>query len=306
MKQFLQRIYRNYQKAGYPLLPLTRHMQKPLRWYYHRSPFLRHDNRRYFKPYVLELLHRALIRTLPKDFRIYKDQIRFRSYGSVMSLHGYYVGEIEYHLVKFLTSRIKEGFVMFDVGAHHGLFTLVCAYELARRGLSGTVYSFEPFPENFELLCYNVRDNQLEPYAKLFNVAVANTPGVGNLAVGKNENSDNVLVRDGSGDADAGHYEPVKVMTIDQFCSEVQRVDLIKIDVQGGEPAVLEGAKQLIERDRPILIVEAVAEWPSTKHIRTLLQEYNYELFGVTKNGELCPVESGHAFISWDWVGLPR
>lgn len=306
MKRAVRQLYRYYQEAGYPLLPLTRLVREPLRWCYHRSPLLRHDSRPYLKPYVLGLLHRALVRTHPADYSIYGDRLRFRSQGSEMSMHGYYVGEIEYHLVRFLAGRVRDGFVMFDVGAHHGLFTLVCAYELKRRGYRGVVYSFEPMQENYELLAFNVRSNGLEAYTRLYQVAVAARPGEGRLALGEAENSDNALLTGAPAAVEgARQLERVAVMALDQLIAGCERVDLIKIDVQGGEPAVLAGARRLIARDRPLLIVEAVPEWASTAQIRSFLRDHGYELFGVTRDGELCAPNSERAFVSWDWVGVP-
>lgn len=306
IKNLVRSLYRSYSKAGYPLLPLTRFAREPLRWYFHRSPLMRHDSRPFLRPYLVMKLHEALVRELPQDFKIYHGQIKFRSYGSLMSLHGYYVGEIEYHLLRFLQSQIRDGFVMLDVGGHHGLFTLTAAFELKRRGFSGKVYSFEPYPENFDLLRYNVQQNNLNDYTQLLNIAVAATPGTGDLVVRLDENSDNSLDTGTQGTSEHTVRRQVPITTLDQMMDQIKRVHVIKIDVQGGEPAVLAGAEQLIARDRPVLIVEAVPEWPSTAQIRDFLVKHDYKIYGVDSNGQLCLPNSNAAFVSWDWVGIPQ
>src|SRR6476659_6646065 len=89
-----KRLIEAYGERGYPLLPVTRHVRRPLRWLYHRSPYLRHDSRFHWRPNLLLGLHALLVREHPADYTIWHDQIRFRSRGGVMSLQGYYVGEI--------------------------------------------------------------------------------------------------------------------------------------------------------------------------------------------------------------------
>jgi FkbM family methyltransferase len=294
-------LYRRYREAGYPLLPVTRLVREPLRWIYHRSPLLRHDSRPYVKPRLLTLLHEALVRDHPHDFTLYRGRLKFRSYGSLMSVQGYYVGEIEYHLLRFLLSQIRDGLIMVDVGAHHGVFTTVAAYELQRRGFNGVIHSFEPHPENFALLQHNVRQNGIERYTRLYNAAVAAVSGQGLLITDPGENSDNALA---TLPGDKG--EQVAVLALDQILSENERVGLIKIDVQGGEPTVLAGAAEIIARNRPTIIVEAVQGWPSTEETRAFLLSHDYRIFGVDRYGRLCPPDSPRAFVSWDWVGVPQ
>ncbi|MEQ9006623.1 MAG: hypothetical protein RLP12_01980, partial [Ekhidna sp.] len=116
LKLIAKKLINVYSSIGYPLLPITKHIREPLRWYYHQNPLLRHDNRFYLKPALLKLFHRILVVDHPQDFTIYQDKIKFRSFGSLMSVHGYYVGEIEYHLVQYIVSQICPGFVMLDIG----------------------------------------------------------------------------------------------------------------------------------------------------------------------------------------------
>jgi hypothetical protein len=100
--------------------------------------------------------------------------------------------------------------------------------------------------------------------------------------------------------------QPVAVTHLDRFLDQVSRVDLIKIDVQGHEPSVLAGAARLIERHRPVLVVEAVQEWESTHRIRDFLLARRYRIHGVEASGRLCPPTSRRAFVSWDWIGIPE
>ncbi|MCB9150118.1 MAG: FkbM family methyltransferase [Caldilineaceae bacterium] len=308
MKSLIKKFYYSYVRADYPLLPLTKHLRRPLRWYYHLSPVLQHDTQFHWKPFLLKTIHKTFIQNIPQDFTIFHDQIRFRSYGTDMALHGYYVGEIEYHLIQFLANCIEPDFVMFDVGAHHGLFTTITAYILKQNGWSGVIHSFEPFTDNFSLLQHNVSQNNAESFVELYPYAVANQVGEQNFIINQDENSDNALQSEIELDRAQRNTisHKVEVTTLDSFMPQVDHVNLIKIDVQGGEPFVLQGAQNLIAKYQPIIIVEAVQDLPSTKETQKFLLENNYDIFGVTQDGKLCEPNSQAVFISWDWVGIPR
>jgi FkbM family methyltransferase len=303
-------LIRVHEERGYPLLPITRKLRGPLRWLYHRSPYLQHDSKFHWRPSLLLGLHGLLIRDHPKDFTIHRGQLRFRSYGSVMSFQGYYVGEIERHLVDFVVRAVHDGFTMLDVGAHHGAFTIIVAHELRARGWAGQVHSFEPDPVNFELLRYNVEQNQLADHVVLHPVAVSSASGEELLIGAEGENSGNTLASTGEFAVDhsaaALIRRKVRVVALDDLLAELPRVDFIKMDIQGAEPLALEGASRLLARDQPILAVEAVDGWPSSQRVRELLIERGYRVHGLTQRGELCDAGGPEAFVSWDWIAVAR
>ena len=309
VKDSVKNIVSGYISAGYPLLPVTKYLRTPMRWFYHQSPLLRHDSDFYIKPFLLNFLHSLFILEHPQDFKIYQNQIKFRSFGSLMSVQGYYVGEIEYHLLKYVVSQIRPGFTMLDIGAHHGLYPLVLGYELKNRGWEGVIHSFEPNPQNYSLLEYNVKQNDLSDYTVLYNQAVSNTIGKQNLLIYPSENSGCLLssVREIQDINSREQLIEQEVDTIalnelhDCFC----HVNLIKMDIQGAELFALLGAEKIIVRDRPLLVVEATQQWPSTQQIASFLKKHNYSIFGVDATGKLCDIDSPEVFVSWDWVAVP-
>ena len=240
------------QRRGYPLRPLTSRIRAPLRWLYHRSPYLQHDSRFHWRPNLLLGLHSLLVGEHPADFTIYQGQLKFRSTGSVMSMQGYYVGEVERHLVDFVTSQVKPDFVMIDVGAHHGVYSMVVAHHLRARGWHGRIHSFEPDPRNFALLEHNLSQNGLREYAVLHQAAVSRAVGEDSLLGEPSDNSGNTLASTGDFAINPQTFgtvaRKVAVTTLDSEFSDLQTVHLVKVDVQGAEPLVLEGAAGLIER----------------------------------------------------------
>lgn len=299
---------RAYIEAGRPLLPLTRRLRGPLRWYFHRSNLLRHDVDGSWAARLLPHLHDVLVGELPADLTIHGGRLRLRSTRSVVSVHAYYVGEFEWHLSRFLVERVRPGLVMVDVGAHHGAHALTVAFELAARGLSGRVEAFEPDPGNCALLRDNVARNELSALVTVHQAAVTDREGEEVLLVCAADNSSNTLLADRSQSL-APDQEvvpvPVRSVTLDGVLGDAPRIDLIKIDVQGAEPRVLRGAAGLIARHRPVMVVEAVPGWRSTDEVREILQGHGYSIVGLDDQGRTCPLDSPRAFVSWDWVALP-
>jgi len=308
-RTLLTRLSDAYVARGRPLLPLTRWLRGPLRWYYHRSRLLRHDHRRFLKPRLLTRLHTTFVGECPADFTIYGGRVRFRSTGSVMSLQGYYVGEIEYHLMRYVVSQLRPNMVMLDVGAHHGAFTTVVAYELKQRGWKGLIHSFEPDPRNFALLEHNVRSNGLTDYVVLHQQAVADRSGVQTFHMFRQENSANTL----EGADDVSDFAPdtivsqqVETVALDDLRDVLPTVQLIKMDIQGAEPLALEGARDVLVRDRPILVIESVPGHRAGPPVVSFLQANRYTISGLTADSRLCALNSPELYVSWDWVALPE
>jgi len=139
---------------------------------------------------------------------------------------------------------------VFDIGANIGFTAITMSKRLS---INGTVYAFEPDPFNFCRLSKNI---ELNPEATIFQ----QKQGLGSektelkLAVVTPHNlGGNRIVQDAVSD-----FTLVPITTLDDFCAEhgVERVDLIKIDVEGFELNVLQGGETVISRDLPDIFIE--------------------------------------------------
>lgn len=183
-------------------------------------------------------------------------------------------GEKELHILPFLVNPDK---ISIDVGANKGVWSHVLSE------ISSTVYAFEPNPKLYRVLqkCMN---NKV--IAK--NVALSNTSGYAELRIPKNKKG---YSNQGSSLSEikvSKNYKSidVEIDTLDNF--NIDRVGFIKIDVEGHELAVLEGAKKTIQKNMPIMIIE-IEEKHTKKPIETLIeqvQSYGYDCFAL-KNGIL-------------------
>jgi FkbM family methyltransferase len=149
--------------------------------------------------------------------------------------------------VEFL---LQKGMRFIDVGAHVGYYTLLAARCV---GSSGTVYAFEPEPRNFRLLQRNV---ELNSYPNVITVRKAATDftGTAKLYVSFAESSWHSLNE--SNDVGSQVVE-VETTTLDHFLY-TQRwpaIDLVKIDAEGAESAIVTGMHGVMERNPSLRII---------------------------------------------------
>src|SRR5262249_32425901 len=149
---------------------------------------------------------------------------------------------------------LEPGMTVLDIGAHHGLYTLLAS---KRVGHNGTVVGFEPSERERCRLHRHLRWNRCK------NVRVLP------CALGSENGSADFYVVQGQEDfcnslripsvPEAVQSVEVQVRRLDDVLDELQlrRIDFVKIDVEGAEREVLAGAERLLKRKpRPVLLVE--------------------------------------------------
>jgi len=141
---------------------------------------------------------------------------------------------------RLLSRLVRPGMRVVDVGANIGYYMLMFERFV---GPAGSIVCIEPSPPNVEELERNVSANGLSNVS-VHRVAVGGEEGMTGLRDGINSG-----VTDGE---DAAYEVPLR--TLDSLLDE--GVDFLKIDVEGYEAAVLQGAQQVLARDRPALFVE--------------------------------------------------
>lgn len=153
-----------------------------------------------------------------------------RKNNFIHDIHHYLLRQ-EINVRKWFT--FKEGDVFVDVGAYIGAYTLRAAKSRC------IVYSFEPNPNSYKLLSLNVFDNKFDN-VKLYNVALGNKEG----EVIISPNFDETFV------STKGYK--VKMMSLDSL--DFNKIDLLKIDVEGFEKEVLLGSESTLDRTDKVII----------------------------------------------------
>lgn len=171
--------------------------------------------------------------------------------------------QYEPHLTHEIQQYLKPDTVFVDIGANIGYFTLTVAAAL--KG-GGKVFAFEPNLDNAELLKLSVAANGFVN-VELFQHAVANKeeyfvletdgsngwirPMQQDMAVGATDTT----VGDGKEYLNGGHFL-VKSVVLDEVLADIDRIDMIKMDIEGAEPRALQGMHKLIQKHRPIIFTE--------------------------------------------------
>jgi FkbM family methyltransferase len=154
----------------------------------------------------------------------------------------FFMGTYEPEQTAAFQQVVRPGSVVYDVGAHYGYYSLL-ASQLA--GPSGRVIAFEPSPRNLSVLRRHIQLNHAD------NVTVLET------AVSDHEGEARFDDRAGSG---VGHLSPtgpitVRLTTLDALGERFPAPDVVTIDVEGAEEAVLAGGRSLLEHTRPAIFL---------------------------------------------------
>lgn len=196
-------------------------------------------------------------------------------------------GHFEPWITDIITRSLKPGNVAIDVGANSGCHTLMMANAV---GMSGKVLAFEPNPRMFSRLKANLRLNRFD-HVEAFPVALSREQGRLNLFIPAEADFNQGRGSIHRDNLDAGCEEvSVDVKTLDSMVEEqkLQRIDLIKVDVEGHELPVFLGARQALKKFKPILIFEFIEkQWRSggfaPADMEGLLVELGYELYVMRK-----------------------
>ena len=158
----------------------------------------------------------------------------------------YYHGGFDVHDVRELMARVPAGGVFFDIGSYFGYYSLLAAQRGAR------VFAFEPDPANFSLLTQQIALNSFDQiHASPF--ALSDAPGRARFASASVDNRGTGHL---AGQGEAG--DEITLTTLDAFVAErgIERLDALKLDVEGAECRVFAGGQESLRRFRPAMLVE--------------------------------------------------
>jgi FkbM family methyltransferase len=203
-----------------------------------------------------------------------------------------YWGQDLYDL-RFLWRNLRSGMVFLDIGAHHGIYSIVAAKRLETDGI---VVAFEPSFREFRRLRLHLRLNRMH-WVRSEPVAIGGAA------------STRRFFQVMEGDSTRGGLQPpairdeiaetsVETVRLDDYVSgfPLKRVDIVKLDVEGGELEVLQGASNILTTFRPVFICEvldaATHAWGyEAREIVLKFQSFGYSWFEFRSDGSIVPHE---------------
>jgi len=184
----------------------------------------------------------------------------------------------------FLNAFLRDGDIFLDVGANIGLYTLIAANCV---GVTGHVYAFEPTEKTYQRLVENVGLNDLRNVTCLMT-ALSDKAGEFPLFTMQNEFDAWNSFAHPQNEKNEFHESMAVCERLDDFASKHElagRINMLKIDVEGWESKVIQGAEQvLLAKNSPVLQVEftdeaAQAAGSSCNALYRQLQELGYKMY---------------------------
>jgi FkbM family methyltransferase len=197
-------------------------------------------------------------------------------------------GEFEAAEMAFVERFLQPGMTVLDVGAHHGLYSLLAS---ARVGARGTVFAFEPSPRERRALRLNLLLN------------LAGNVSVQGLALGSDNGEQNLFVVQGSQRGCNSLRPPevfsatipvrVRVVPLDEWLvkQKIDHVNFIKLDVEGGELDFFRGASKLLRQAQaPLILCELqdirTKAWGHTaREAADFVRDFGYKWFRPLDDG---------------------
>lgn len=192
----------------------------------------------------------------------------------------------EPHVTKVLKGVLRDGMTFLDIGANIGYFSMLASNIV---GNNGRVISFEPFPENVKLLYLNSKLNHSTNIA-IYPLALGEDERLWFYGgQGSNGNISRII-----DEADIVLSQTlVFSVPLDMFLKAVERIDVIKIDIEGAEYLAIKGAEKLIDKYSPVIIseyfpaaIQAVSQVSGENYL-SFFVERGYDISVIDHNGSL-------------------
>jgi FkbM family methyltransferase len=218
-------------------------------------------------------------------------------------------GEFEKVERQFVARYLRHGMTVLDVGAYFGIYSLIASMKVGPRG---RVVAFEPSDPQKRRLHFNLILNGSR------NVRVET------LALSSSEGQAKFFVAIGGAEGFSGLRRPevgapircvqVKTTTLDNYLGlhRIPRVDLIKVDVEGGELDFFGGARKLLARnDSPVILCELQdirsRSWGHTaRQTADFLQEFCYRWFRPVTGGRIVALSAYLETYEGNFIAVPK
>jgi FkbM family methyltransferase len=230
---------------------------------------------------IAERLSREVVvqRRLPRDFGSRRYYV---SPDAALRFWNPLKRDFDHMLFDFARHFVREGDVVIDAGANVGLLAFAAAQ---RAGSSGYVIAIDADDWITALLR---RSSQLrgsgEAEVQVISAALSREPGIASFSIAARGRAANFLTELG-GSSQSGGSRDVRLVvttTLDIVASHTRRPNVLKIDLEQAELLALQGATEVLSRDRPVMLCEIDSQWAA--QVGALLSDHSYALFDAEAN----------------------
>jgi FkbM family methyltransferase len=188
--------------------------------------------------------------------------------------HVMHSGLWEMPLTEFIARTIKPRMRVLDVGANYGYYSVLMADLVQDHGFC---HAFEPNPKVAQLLKRSLYVNGFESRSRVWELALSNADDESVhffVPHGEPKNGHLIAAVDETR-LDEGYFTEVAIRSMDGLASELGRIDFIKIDAEGAEFQIVEGMRDIIRAQKPIMVVEVnCARYDATPMLQEFIDVY--------------------------------
>lgn len=216
-------------------------------------------------------------------------QMRIQPLGAHEGSRGIFMFRERYEpLLRFGASLLRRGDSAIDLGANQGVFT--CAFAAAV-GPTGKLIAVEPLPWQAERARANLELNGFAQGA-VVNKAISDTVGTARLGIPGGDTSASLFAAGG------GREIEVQTTTVDEIVREhkLERLSLIKADVEGAEMMAMRGAEATLRQFRPALALEA-SDPAAFSEVQDFLRPLGYRFQTFDRIGQLVDMPERYEWI---------
>lgn len=250
--------------------------------------------------YVYKIMSKIFPPSQTSDIKIIETPFHFKIKVDLSKYLGFSIfwrGAHDWSTIFVLKNFVEKDDIIFDIGANIGEYTL---YAASLVNSNGKVYSFEPVQSMFYTLKQNVDLN-----SHLKNKIICINKGLGNkkaiLPIYDEQDTTNegLFSIHQKNFIQSKKIQDIEIDTLDNFVNENQmdRIDFIKIDVEGNELYVLQGAVSCLKKLKPKLLIEMSeknfnAAGYTKQDIFNFLESLGYSINLILKRGKLKAVNT--------------
>jgi FkbM family methyltransferase len=187
-------------------------------------------------------------------------------------------GTFEPATTELVLKFVKPGMTVLDVGANIGYFTLLFGRQV---GPSGRVWAFEPVKRYQEAIKLHLQTNRLDDTVQLLSFGLSDRT----LRVPISVDEFGASMHSASSST-TFEIEEIDIARLDDVVREqnINKVDFIKLDIDGHEPAFVRGAQSTIRSHMPVMVLEFAQAWldvagEDARTLKTAIEELGYTLY---------------------------